>query len=505
MRTKRYLYSIIGSLLGQFITIVCGIILPRVLIRQYGSEIYGATTSITNFLGYITLLEGGIGGVARAALYKPLADKNYNEISQVISYIKYFFRMIAFIFSMYALFLACGYKFIARKNTLDWMFTFALVIVIALSSLAQYYFGIAYTILLQADQKIYLTKILDSAALLINTIVSCLLVFCGVNMIVLKLVWCGIHVIRIAILNIYIKRKYNLQKMKAQKDYLPEKWDGLGQHLAYFLHSHTDVLVLTVFVNLSEVAVYTVYNYIATSLNTLILALGANMEALFGDMLAHNEKNNLNRFFDYIEFIINIAVVVGFSVAMGLILPFVAIYTFDITDANYYRPMLAYFMLLSQVMYCIRTPYHQLTIAAGHFKRTRNAAFIEAGMNLGLSCLLGVRFGTEGVIIATLISIGYRTAYYVKYIEKNILYRSQKKFLKRLFVTTVNIGVNVFICQMLLPYIGVIDFWGKWLCIAILFTFLSLSTTMFISYICYKKECIVLLNKIKGISQNRLR
>ena len=32
-------------------------------------------SSITRFLGYIVLLEAGVGGVVRAALYKPLAEK----------------------------------------------------------------------------------------------------------------------------------------------------------------------------------------------------------------------------------------------------------------------------------------------------------------------------------------------------------------------------------------------------------------------------------------------
>ena len=39
----------------------------------YGSDVNGLVSSITQFLGYIALVEGGVGGVIRAALYKPLA------------------------------------------------------------------------------------------------------------------------------------------------------------------------------------------------------------------------------------------------------------------------------------------------------------------------------------------------------------------------------------------------------------------------------------------------
>ena len=105
-REKRAKLNITTSLFNQFVTLICGLIIPRILLEAFGSEAYGATNSITQFLGYITLLEGGIGGVARAALYKPLAEKNIYKISQVMYEIKRFFRIIAYIFIPYV-FILC--------------------------------------------------------------------------------------------------------------------------------------------------------------------------------------------------------------------------------------------------------------------------------------------------------------------------------------------------------------------------------------------------------------
>ena len=107
MRKKKYIYSILASLLGQLISIICGIVLPRILIKYYGSELNGASASISRFLGYIALLEGGIGGVARAALYKPIAENDEEQISKVISYVQYFFRKVAFVFCIFSLIIAC--------------------------------------------------------------------------------------------------------------------------------------------------------------------------------------------------------------------------------------------------------------------------------------------------------------------------------------------------------------------------------------------------------------
>ena len=65
-----------ASLLLEFVSVICGFIVPRLIIGTYGSDINALTSSITQFLSYIALVEAGVGGVIRAALYRPLAEKN---------------------------------------------------------------------------------------------------------------------------------------------------------------------------------------------------------------------------------------------------------------------------------------------------------------------------------------------------------------------------------------------------------------------------------------------
>ena len=60
INAKRNIYI---SLLYQAVAMICGLITPRIMLQAFGSEINGAISSIATFLGYIALLEGGIGGV----------------------------------------------------------------------------------------------------------------------------------------------------------------------------------------------------------------------------------------------------------------------------------------------------------------------------------------------------------------------------------------------------------------------------------------------------------
>lgn len=89
------------GLLKQVVTVVCGFIVPRYMLLAYGSEVNGLISSITYFLGMITLLEMGIGPVIQSNLYKPLAEKDSESISKIVKSSNKFFRTISVIFLIY--------------------------------------------------------------------------------------------------------------------------------------------------------------------------------------------------------------------------------------------------------------------------------------------------------------------------------------------------------------------------------------------------------------------
>ena len=84
MRTKKALLNSAMALLLELVTVICGFILPRLILETFGSTYNGITSSITQFLSYIALLKAGIGGVTRASLYKPLQDKDTDAVSAIV-------------------------------------------------------------------------------------------------------------------------------------------------------------------------------------------------------------------------------------------------------------------------------------------------------------------------------------------------------------------------------------------------------------------------------------
>ena len=91
--------NVITTLLLQIITIISGLIIPKLIICTYGSDVNGLIVSITQFLGYITLLESGLGPLIKSILYKPIS-KNDNETIKRILKIKYLYLVIMSIIKM---------------------------------------------------------------------------------------------------------------------------------------------------------------------------------------------------------------------------------------------------------------------------------------------------------------------------------------------------------------------------------------------------------------------
>ena len=227
MRSKKAAINIITSLILQIITILCGLIIPRLIIQTFGSDVNGLLSSITQFLGFITLLEAGVGPVVKAALYKPISQKNNDEIKDVLNASQSFFRKIAYIFIIYIAIL-CIFLPVVMKTQFDIWFTASLIIIISMSTLAEYFFGMTYRLYLESEQKKYVTSIIQIFTYILNTIVVIVLIKLGANIQIVKFASVFIYVLRPIIQNVYIKRKYNLNYDDVKKEYkLKQKWMDL--------------------------------------------------------------------------------------------------------------------------------------------------------------------------------------------------------------------------------------------------------------------------------------
>lgn len=453
-RKKRLAINTASSLLYQLTALICGFILPRLILSHFGSEVNGLVNSITQFLAIIAFLELGVGAVVQSSLYKPLADKDDIETSKIITSANGFFRKLAVILLFYVIVLICFYPLIINEDY-DFIYTATLIAAMSISSFAQYYFGVVDRLLLTADQRGYIQYNSQSVTLIINTIACAVLINLGAGIQIVKLTTSLIYLARPVALRLYVNKKYNInRRISYTGEPIKQKWNGVAQHVAAVVLDQTDTIVLTLFSSLSNVSIYGVYFLVVNGVKNLLISLTNGVQALLGELWAKQEIDELKNTFLWAEWAIHTGVVFVFGCTASLIVPFVRVYTAGIHDANYIVPVFALLITLANGMHCLRLPYNIMILAGGHYKQTQKNYIIAALQNIIISVLTVKIWGLVGVAIGTLVTMVYQTVWMAWYDSRHFLNIPLSVFFKHICVDTVSF-VAAFLLSLIIPLKGI--------------------------------------------------
>lgn len=495
MRTRKLVLNTISSWIYEVLVIISGLILPRMFLSFYGSEINGLVQSITQFLSIISFMQLGMGAVIQASLYKPLVDSNSEKISEVVTSANKFFKKIGIALIVYSIILMFLYPKITN-NTFDFQEVVLLVFAISLNLFVQYYFGIVDIILLNADQKGYINYIGSIITLIFNTVICVILIYAGLSIQLVKIISAFILLIKPMYNRVYINKHYSLnRRIKYTGEPIKQKWNGIAQHISNVVIENTDTIVLTLFSTLSNVSIYGVYYMVINGIKTLFLSVSYGVEAVLGEFWARGNKENLYHFFESAEWLIHNLVILFFGCTGTLIVPFIMLYTKGVTDANYNQFNFAVLIVLAHSMYCIRLPYHMMIKASGQFKETQSNYFIAAIINVLISIITVKLMGLIGVAIGTFIAMLYQTVWMAVYNYKNIFKKSIKNFLKLTLIDSLIVILAVIVMNIMPLAANTIL---KWV-ISAFIVFIVWAVLIFvINCIFYKDKVSSLIMKVKN-------
>ncbi len=496
MRKRKLIQSTIAVMIKYVVFMVIGLITPRLIIQYYGSAVNGLVNSITQFLGYISLLDMGLNAVVASSLYAPLAKKDDAEVSRIVVSCDRFYKRVALALLGYSVIIMVVYPF-AVKSEFDFAYIAVLVLAIALNSFLQYFLGVTWMILLEADQRIYVKHYIETFVAFISLLCSIALIRGGFSIQVVKMAASVVFIIKPLLLSIYVKRNYHIdKKIKLNGEPIKQKKNGIAHHLAYTVFSGTDVTILTLFSSLESVSVYSVYFLAVNAVSELVRTLSYSVTSLIGNMLSKEEFKRLKEFFKCYVLGMHFITVTAFSTAAVSIRSFVRLYTKGVNDANYDAPVFAFVLVLAYAVFTVRIPYKQLINAAGHYKQTQKSAIIEMVLNLTVSVVLVLKFDMIGVALGTLAAMLYRTVYFVKYISKNILFLETSYFLKLCMSDLVSIVVILVETRFMTFKAG--NFM-EWVIASICFGMVYM-TTSFVSTVIFNRRefiagCRMIMNK----------
>lgn len=482
---KKLLLNTATSLLLQLVTFVCGLILPRLVLRSYGSAVNGLVQSITQFLGIIAFMELGMGQVIQSALYKPLLDKNTDEVSRILASGGKFFRRIAYMLAVYVAVLLVVYPKVVDADH-DWAYTAALIGAISISTFAQYYFGIIDRLLLNADQRGYIQYISQIVSLILNTAACVVLIRAGASIQMVKLTTSLIYLARPFFVRLYVRRRYDVnRKIAYTGEPIKQKWNGIAQHAAAVILENTDTVALTLLSTLENVSIYSVYHLIVYGVRSIYFSLTAGIQSAMGKMWAGQNMEAIQKTFRGMETLLHFTVVVLFSCTGILVLPFVQVYTDGITDVNYIQPLFAILITLAYGSQCLKTPYNIMVLAAGHYKQTQHYHIISAALNLVITVAAVQFWGLVGVAIGTLAAMLYQTVGLALYVSRHLIEGSLWGFFTHLVVDIVTCGL-IGLATSRIQLGG--NTYVAWFVMALQVALIALVISAAVMGLCYRKQ-----------------
>lgn len=414
-------YNIIYGILNLLVTALLGLIIPRLFLVNFGSEVNGLTSSVIQIFAYVGILEAGVGAATRQALYQPIGRNDKKAMNGILSATNKYYKKAGYLYLAVVIVLAFLYPIVVH-STIDSLVVRAVILMVGVGEVINFLFQNKYNVLLQAEGKNYVITNLNTFIYVLTSISRIILLQLGYNVVIVQSAFLVFNLLQSLFIIMYIKKFYSWIDLTVKPDYkaISQKNSVLIHQVSGLVFNNTDILILTVFTNLRVVSVYTLYNIIFTMANRLTNQISEGITFALGQSYGSNIEKFKKLFNVYELYYITFVFSVG-SILKIVTIPFMNIYTAGITDINYTNNTIANLFIFQMLLLSARSPSRQAIDVAGHFKNTKWQSIFESIINLTVSLILVNYIGIYGVLIGTIAALIYRTNDMILYSNKKIV------------------------------------------------------------------------------------
>lgn len=447
--SQKIKYNLLVGFGSQALTIILGIVIPRLTLVNYGSEVNGLINSITQIYSYIGLLEAGIGTATVQALYRTVGSDDRKQTNAILSATNRYYNRTGILYTLAIVLFSVAYPFFVDTE-IPTMTVVLIILLNGVGSVLGFFVQRKYLLLLQAEGKNYIELTLGMILNVLRNVAKIVLMALGMDVVLVQCVSMLLGFVQMAYITLYIKKYYDWLDLTVEPDYasISQSKNVMVHQLSSLIFNNTDSIILTVFCGLKVVSVYSLYTMLFSMISNAMNVFSQSIVFSLGQAF-HADRKRFLRMYDLYELCYMTVVFSLYSVTNFFILPFVKCYTAGVTDINYLDPALPLLMIATHLLSCGRIAPAQIITIAGHFQKTQNRAILEAVINITVSLLAVHRWGIYGVLIGTIVAMLYRANDTILYANREILERSAWTTYKRWIVNLVVFTAMGYVGSML--------------------------------------------------------
>ncbi|CAM3963186.1 lipopolysaccharide biosynthesis protein [Lederbergia lenta] len=407
MRIQNSVMNMFFGLSGQFISMIMSFIVRTVFIYTLGIEYLGVDGLFSSILIMLSLANLGFDTAMVYSLYRPLAEKDKYKIQALMNLYKKAYRIIGFIVLLIGLLLIPFLPYIMNGST-NIEHIHIIYMLFLIQSASSYYFVYKQSIII-ADQRNHIISKIHSVFIIISNFVQIIILLSVGNYIVVLSMQLVFRIIENAYIAKKATRLYPFLKEKNTAK-LSKKDSKLFYENLYSLFLYkisgvvingTDNIVISLFIGITYVGIYSNYLLIITTLSTLLGYVFYSVTASVGNLVVTESLDKKYFIFRVINFL-NFWIFGFCTVCLwNLLNPFITIWLGEQYVFNKFVVFAIVLNFFTAGMQNASTTFRETT---GLFKKGKYRPILAAGINIVVSIILAKQIGIAGVFLGTVIS-----------------------------------------------------------------------------------------------------
>jgi O-antigen/teichoic acid export membrane protein len=406
MRVKNSIINIGAGLANQLIITLLSFISRTVFITTLGIEYLGVNGLFTNILAMLTLAEAGLGASIMYSLYKPIADNDYHKINTLMKFYRNAYMVIALIILTLGLSIMPFLDLIIKDSKVE---NIHLIYFIFLLNTVAPYFYVHKNSFLNVSQKGYIVTGLYSVSSIISVCIKIAILHFTQNYILYLIIDSIITIANSIILAIIVNKKYPYLKNKVTDKIDIETKQGITknvkaivlQNIGSYLVFGTDNIIISSFVSVAAVGLYSNYHMLIEICRTFINQVFNNIYHSVGNLVANENAEKVYSVYKAYRFL-NFWLYSFFTICLTVMMePFISLW---IGSEYLMDKSLLFILMIIFYERGMRNSITTIKTTAGIFHEDRYAPLCQAVINLVVSIVLVKMIGITGVFIGTLVS-----------------------------------------------------------------------------------------------------
>lgn len=437
----------------NLINIIIGFVAQRIFIQTLGTEYLGINGLFTNILSMLGIVELGLGSAIIYHLYQPIAEQDKEKIKSLMLFYKVGYRVIGIIIAVIGLAIIPFLQFIVGEVTISeniiYIYLLFLIDIVA-SYLLTYKRSILY-----ADQKTYLVNLVHIGYLLVMNAIQLTILILTKNYIWYLWIKIGCRILENIVITIianhkypYIKDKEAKKINKKMRESIFTKVRGLVYHkIGTFVVLGTDNIIISSFLGVVTVGLYSNYNLIIQAINNLFNQVFNSITASVGNLLVEKDKEKAYQVYQNILFFNSWIYAFASTGLLCIIEPFIKIWI----GSEFIIPFgVLVTLVINFYLQGMRKTANTFKEAAGIFYEDRFVPLWESLINIIASIILVKLFGLIGVFTGTIVStfvLFFNS--YPKFVYQPLFNRTYKQYIKDyvpyIIATVLSVSITHFV------------------------------------------------------------